>query len=90
MTERILKFREEYFILGIDLGSAFDTIDRTKQMKTLADLVDATDFKLIELLLPNTSLDSLSFGLNKCLEFGSLHYLLGGCSSRTHSPATRT
>ena len=49
--------KENIFITGIDQSSAFDTIDRTKLLKILSDIVNKDELILIRYLLANTSLE---------------------------------
>ena len=48
--------KETILVTGIDLSSAFDTIDRNKLIDILKDIVDEDELAMIKYLLKNTSL----------------------------------
>ena len=56
MVGRIEHYKEEFTILGIDMSSAFDTIDRGKLLSILTTFLNQDDLKLIRVLLADTSL----------------------------------
>ena len=56
LIARVLKYKESFTVLGIDLSSAFDTIDREKLLSILQDIVDPDELNLIRFLLANTTL----------------------------------
>ena len=49
--------KEEFTILGIDMTSAFDTIDRSKLMEVCTSFLDQDEVRMIRALLSNTSLE---------------------------------
>ena len=54
---KIQKIQDEYTILGIDMSSAFDTINRTKLIEICKTILDEDEVRLIRALLSKTSLD---------------------------------
>ena len=56
LTARVEKYKEEYTILGIDMSSAFDTINRTKLLAVIKTFLSEDEVKLIRFLLSETSL----------------------------------
>ena len=56
LTARVEKYKEEYTILGIDMSSAFDTINRTKLLAVIKTFLNEDEVKLIRFLLSETSL----------------------------------
>ena len=61
MISQVQHFKKVTYVLGIDLSKAFDTIDRTKLMEVLKNIVDEDSLRLIHLLLDQTSLQ-VNFG----------------------------
>ena len=57
LISKIQKVKEEFTILGIDMTSAFDTIDRTKLLEVCATFLEEDEVRIIEILLSNTSLE---------------------------------
>ena len=55
-TARIEKYRETFTILGIDMTSAFDTIDRSRLLDVLETIVNEDELRMIRVLLAQTSL----------------------------------
>ena len=56
LTGRIDKYKEQYTILGIDMSSAFDTINRAKLINVLETFLDEDEVKLTRILLADTCL----------------------------------
>ena len=56
LTARIEKYKEQYTILGIDMSSAFDTINRGKLIQVVKTFLDEDAVRLIRFLLSNTTL----------------------------------
>lgn len=81
MVSRIQKYKEEYTILGIDLSSAFDTVDRKKLLDVVKTFLDQDHVKLIRLLLSNTSLE-----LSSGQETTTINTILGSPQGDSFSP----
>ena len=56
LTGRIDKYKEQYTILGIDMSSAFDTINRSKLLTVITTFLPEDEVKLIRFLLSDTTL----------------------------------
>ena len=54
---KIQKIQDEYTILGIDMSSAFDTINRTKLIEICETILDEDEVRLIRALLSKTLLE---------------------------------
>ena len=57
MISRIMKAREEIYILGIDMSRAFDTIDRKRLINELRILIDEDSWRMVVSLLTDTKLE---------------------------------
>ena len=57
MAARIQLYRESYYIVGIDMSSAFDTIRREKLLDILATFLDEDELRISRLLLSATTLE---------------------------------
>ena len=57
LSARIQKYREEFFITGIDMSAAFDTIKRKELLDILKTFLDEDETRMIQYLLSNTSLE---------------------------------
>lgn len=67
LVARIRKYQEIYYVLGLDMTSAFDTVDRALLLEVLADIIPLDELKLIRLLIEDTSL-IVKFGkIEDCL-----------------------
>ncbi|GFS10574.1 very-long-chain enoyl-CoA reductase [Elysia marginata] len=51
-------------ITGIDMSAAFDTIDRTLQLKTLREIINEDELRIVQFLLSKTTLDVKINGTN--------------------------
>jgi hypothetical protein len=58
LIARIIKAREEIWILGIDMSRAFDTIDRSKLLHELRSIIDNDSWRMIAALLDHTTLQA--------------------------------
>jgi hypothetical protein len=58
LIARVMKAREEIWILGIDMSRAFDTIDRLKLLDELRSIVDLDSWRMIAALLNHTTLQA--------------------------------
>jgi len=58
MIARVMKVREEIHILGIDMSRAFDTINRSKLLNELHNIIDADSWRLVYSLLDKTTLQA--------------------------------
>ena len=64
-----MKAREEFWILGIDMGRAFDTIHRLKLLDELRAIIDHDSWRMIAALLNHTTLQAkLKNALSKPFE----------------------
>ena len=50
------RYKRELYILGIDMSKAFDTIMRNKALDFFLSIVSTSDYRIIRVLLTNTSL----------------------------------
>ena len=55
MIARVKKYYDSFHILGIDLSKAFDTIDRSKLIQTLENILNEDELRMIQYLISNTS-----------------------------------
>jgi hypothetical protein len=58
MIARIMKAREEIWILGIDMSRAFDTIDRLMLLADLRNIIDEDSWRMVVALLDHTTLQA--------------------------------
>ena len=58
MIARIMKAREEIWILGIDMSRAFDTIDRLMLLTDLRNIIDEDSWRMVAALLDHTTLQA--------------------------------
>ncbi len=58
MIARIMKAREELWILGIDMSRAFDTIDRLLLLAELRTIIDEDSWRIVVALLDHTTLQA--------------------------------
>ena len=65
LAARVQKFREEIFIEGINLSSAFDTIKRSDLLNELATFLNDDEIRMIRLMLSKTSLEIKRSDINK-------------------------
>ena len=56
LISKVERVKDEFTILGIDMSSAFDTIDRSKLIEVCATFLDEDEVRIIRALLSNTSL----------------------------------
>ncbi|OQR83398.1 hypothetical protein ACHHYP_14761, partial [Achlya hypogyna] len=56
LVARVRKYEDAFSILGIDLSRAFDTIDRSKLLLVLEDILTNDEVRLVRTLLASTTL----------------------------------
>ncbi|GFN75339.1 very-long-chain enoyl-coa reductase [Plakobranchus ocellatus] len=56
-------------ITGIDMSAAFDTINRTKLLEILRDIIDEDELRIIRFLLSETTIDVKINGANDLMPF---------------------
>ena len=57
MTSRTQVYKQCYYIIGIDMSSAFDTIRRQKLLETLSTFVNEDELRIARVLLSDTTLE---------------------------------
>ena len=67
LISKIQKVQDEFTILGIDMSSAFDTINRIKLIEVCESFLDEDEVRLIRALLSNTSLELYCGPLSKSI-----------------------
>lgn len=58
LVARVMKAREEIYVLGIDMSRAFDTINRIDLMDELKTIIDTDSWRMVYSLLENTDLQA--------------------------------
>ena len=58
MIARIMKAREEFIILGVDMSRAFDTLERQKMLDGLQSIIDEDSLRMVYTLLDKTTLQA--------------------------------
>ena len=61
---KVQKYRDmQVHIVGTDLSSAFDTIDRVKLLDILEPLISADELRMVKCLLADTTLELKMYGV---------------------------
>lgn len=47
----VVRYQEIFYVMGLDLAKAFDTVDREKLLEIVSSLVDESEFRIIRYLL---------------------------------------
>ncbi|GFO30550.1 LINE-1 reverse transcriptase homolog [Plakobranchus ocellatus] len=70
ITAKVLNATEvKVNITGIDMSAAFDTINRTKLLEILRDIIDEDELRIIRFLLSETTIDVKINGANDPMPF---------------------
>ena len=57
MTSRTQVYKQCYYIIGIDMSSAFDMIRRQKLLEILSTFVNEDELRIARVLLSDTTLE---------------------------------